>query len=526
LWFFVRHLSMHSHTSRSRTPDSSESVVPQSQQFSLGNSQGSIPTYDLSQVDLFSHAPKRVPIKMKLPGGAIQAVKHDSGEEKKPWVRGELSPEQRAEIAESTHNQNTAPQKWVKGKIPTAEEKEGLQQNLETQEALRPQEKLKQAQIDQFLEKLKGEQKQELTQMGAPELDAPRMSIAKPKNPEFLGKLKEENKLNLTNGPKSPLTREKGKKYIGEEKEESDWRNQDLRQPNVDTRRTQYWNETERANHELSIDPETGLLMSPTFDPKTKQRTLEPLDTSSSTGGTFKGSKPGRHIFAQSPEGKLYSADPEAERKIVDQPKSAKSKVGKILNKLRNNNERIQEDVHHSTFLSGEAVAAAGEIEAQEGVVKTVSDRSGHYRPTSEHIYQTVHQLQEGGARMVDETLVNAEGQKVDTNSEEFKAMSSEDKRKHGISPSNRRAKVEINDKQSMHYDYFLATEGFAPVIEDRNKLNQQIKLGENKTTKEMLEGIRQDRKRQIIEDQIKLEKQKEQDKKDEELGYQSGVNS
>ena len=38
-------------------------------------------------------------------------------------------------------------------------------------------------------------------------------------------------------------------------------------------------------------------------------------------------------------------------------------------------------DFHHSSLLAGAPVAAAGELEVENGVLKAVSDKSGHYRP-------------------------------------------------------------------------------------------------------------------------------------------------
>jgi hypothetical protein len=44
-------------------------------------------------------------------------------------------------------------------------------------------------------------------------------------------------------------------------------------------------------------------------------------------------------------------------------------------------NDQMIGDFHHSSFLAGGAVAAAGELEVENGVLKTISDKSGHYRP-------------------------------------------------------------------------------------------------------------------------------------------------
>ena len=62
--------------------------------------------------------------------------------------------------------------------------------------------------------------------------------------------------------------------------------------------------------------------------------------------------------------------------------------------------------VHHSTFLAGGAVAAAGELQLSSGVVTVLSDQSGHYLPGPAFIWQAVKQLEAGG--------VNAKGVTVE----------------------------------------------------------------------------------------------------------------
>ncbi len=40
--------------------------------------------------------------------------------------------------------------------------------------------------------------------------------------------------------------------------------------------------------------------------------------------------------------------------------------------------------LHHSSFLGGNPVAGAGELEVRDGVVRVVTRKSGHYMPTPE----------------------------------------------------------------------------------------------------------------------------------------------
>jgi hypothetical protein len=57
-------------------------------------------------------------------------------------------------------------------------------------------------------------------------------------------------------------------------------------------------------------------------------------------------------------------------------------------------------EFHHSSLLSGQPVAAAGETQVEKGMVKLISDKSGHYRPTAEHTRQLVDVLVAGGVDM------------------------------------------------------------------------------------------------------------------------------
>jgi len=52
---------------------------------------------------------------------------------------------------------------------------------------------------------------------------------------------------------------------------------------------------------------------------------------------------------------------------------------------------------HHSSFLAGAAVAAAGEIQIFDGEIKRISARSGHYKPTTAHVRQALRELQQRG---------------------------------------------------------------------------------------------------------------------------------
>lgn len=58
---------------------------------------------------------------------------------------------------------------------------------------------------------------------------------------------------------------------------------------------------------------------------------------------------------------------------------------------------------HHSSLLAGGDVAGAGEINVQDGQVKQVSNKSGHYKPLHDHAFQVLDEL---ASRSVDLTQV------------------------------------------------------------------------------------------------------------------------
>lgn len=112
-----------------------------------------------------------------------------------------------------------------------------------------------------------------------------------------------------------------------------------------------YLGATERARYEVGFDGKG--VMEQTEDGETF--TTEQYHTE------FSGT--GWGIFVVSPTGEMYSGS-------------------HILGKL-----------HHSSFLEGRPVMAAGEIVVQDGAVKAVTAKSGHYRPTADNMMQFVRQF-------------------------------------------------------------------------------------------------------------------------------------
>jgi len=55
---------------------------------------------------------------------------------------------------------------------------------------------------------------------------------------------------------------------------------------------------------------------------------------------------------------------------------------------------------HHSSFLAGQSVASAGEIVAENGVIKKITRRKGHYQPTLSQSEQFLKKLNSKGVNM------------------------------------------------------------------------------------------------------------------------------
>merc|ERR1712232_1198992 len=60
-------------------------------------------------------------------------------------------------------------------------------------------------------------------------------------------------------------------------------------------------------------------------------------------------------------------------------------------------NEKQRGRFHHSSFLAGTPVMAAGYAEVDQGFITTLLPFSGHYRPKTEDFYEFVRQLRSQG---------------------------------------------------------------------------------------------------------------------------------
>jgi hypothetical protein len=80
-------------------------------------------------------------------------------------------------------------------------------------------------------------------------------------------------------------------------------------------------------------------------------------------------------IFAMSPEGRIYFAPHDV---------------------------AVKGAFHHSSFLAGAPLAAAGELSVKNGEVRGISMSSGHYLPRREHVEQFKRELNRRGVSGLD----------------------------------------------------------------------------------------------------------------------------
>jgi hypothetical protein len=88
-----------------------------------------------------------------------------------------------------------------------------------------------------------------------------------------------------------------------------------------------------------------------------------------------------------------------------------RDKMAALIREALSNGEGVS-SVHHSTPLAGGGVAGAGQLTVQQGVIKSVNDESGHYKPEGEYLWQTVAWLHAQGMPITDISVTQiAKGQ-------------------------------------------------------------------------------------------------------------------
>jgi hypothetical protein len=151
---------------------------------------------------------------------------------------------------------------------------------------------------------------------------------------------------------------------------------------------------------------------------------------------------------------------------------------------------------HHSSPIQG-GNAAAGEMDVEKGVVRKVTDQSGHYRPTPEMTHQMVERMQDQGVATREQKLTmldkdgnprgvtreikelwnevaDYEGQRQessDSSPYDPEMLKKKQKLKDlGVGPSNREARVDLTNPKS-----FVGPEEFEQVKGDNDKIVQMV---------------------------------------------------
>lgn len=128
---------------------------------------------------------------------------------------------------------------------------------------------------------------------------------------------------------------------------------------------TQYMNDQQREDHQLH------------FRPGQDATGAENMRVSGASVG-----KGGEHIFVMDGEGQIFAKEGQA-----------------ALNQEDDTGRGVH--VHHSSFLAGEDIAGAGEMKIdQQGFIKEVTDRSGHYKPGEAQTTQTLNELETKGVNL------------------------------------------------------------------------------------------------------------------------------
>lgn len=120
-----------------------------------------------------------------------------------------------------------------------------------------------------------------------------------------------------------------------------------------------------------------------------------------------------RKIFVMGRDRNLYSEDAKAAtlsllrqkmpavKAARDQARAAGKSDAEISRTLGAGNSKVAyEYFHHSSFLPGDEVAAAGDMEVKQGYLKNISNESGHFRPGRAQHLQALERLDEMGVEL------------------------------------------------------------------------------------------------------------------------------
>jgi hypothetical protein len=185
--------------------------------------------------------------------------------------------------------------------------------------------------------------------------------------------------------PKDLKTKARGEQYANEDVDASSFRGAPqnatkfLTTPNAECAhvQTRMFSTSEAEDHAVSV--KEGALMHQGV----------PLNTATASGtGTWANGGEGRYLYAKSKEGQVRAVD--AWKEHLESPMSeAPTAEGKVPTNLQM--------VNHSTLLGGKEAQGAGEIRADHGKHVVMSDRSGHYKPDNQMLYNSVKGLVDEG---------------------------------------------------------------------------------------------------------------------------------
>ncbi len=154
-----------------------------------------------------------------------------------------------------------------------------------------------------------------------------------------------------------------------------------------------------------------------------------------------------------------------------------------------------QADVHHASFLAGEAVAGAGEMMVdRQGVVKEITDGSGHYRPGEAQNQQTLAELQNQGMNLDNTkfTKVSPTGRTTGMAGEYQQGGEQVFKQRHQVADA-----IKTNMESTRQNLDQEATQRAASVKEAMNQQNPAAQKADLQQAKQSVEG-RQDLLSQI----------------------------
>ena len=154
--------------------------------------------------------------------------------------------------------------------------------------------------------------------------------------------------------------------------------------------------EEDRKKYELDFDKDNGFFrwQGKLFD-TTK---MESFDSFTGEGG--------RAIFVMGSSGKLYAADQGAE---IDWKKGYGIEIARGNKAYAS--QMMAMRFNHSSFFAGEPIAAAGEMIFANGMLKKITDASGHYQPGLKETLQVLDSLKKMGAKL-DNVVVERFGSK------------------------------------------------------------------------------------------------------------------